>query len=225
RGPEPFVALGIGGPQADVREAPHPAVARGKEPPSAVVRAHDELVTVPARVGEADEVLDVSRLALGARAAAHLGLVRLELGRGRVEGCCVRNLPSRRVVRGIALEVDERVVAVVAAEIRGVAFPARELEPEDALRVLGREPRVARSEANVPKVLEVDHALLRGRGIAAILIPALRAGTPGQYARRAFSRRDPCSPRSTSRSGWRNPSASSSRRSATSRSGRTPTSS
>ena len=60
-------------------------------------------------------------------------------------------------VARIALDVDERVVAVVSAEVDRPAVAPDELEAEDPLRVLGGGRRVARPEADVAQVFEVDH--------------------------------------------------------------------
>src|SRR6266446_2355314 len=68
------------------------------------------------------------------------------------------------VVRWIAFEIDQRVIArvaphrcLVAAEIRGLALAARQLQPDNPGRELDRSLQIRRADPQVSDVVEIDH--------------------------------------------------------------------
>ena len=88
----------------------------------------------------------------------------LERRADRVEIDRVFQIEADRVVARIALEIDERVVARVAAhrhriaaEISGFTFAADKLKAEDLGRVVDRAFEIARAEADVADILQIDH--------------------------------------------------------------------
>ena len=69
-----------------------------------------------------------------------------------------------RLVRGIALEIHQRMVArvaahlgLVAAEVGGVAFARDQLQPDDVGGEADRAIQVLRAEAGIADVVQVDH--------------------------------------------------------------------
>ena len=75
-----------------------------------------------------------------------------------VQRFAIRDLEACRVVRGVAFEIGERVVARVAAKVDGSIGPSRFLESEHRTRVPRRGRKIARSEPHIANVVQVDHA-------------------------------------------------------------------
>src|SRR5256885_10251665 len=76
-----------------------------------------------------------------------------DLGAGAVEVPAIFQIEGDRMIRGIPLEIGQRVVArvaphrcLVAAEIRGFALPARELQTDDLGRELHGRPQIGRAD-------------------------------------------------------------------------------
>src|SRR5438876_2236118 len=143
--PEGFVARSIGGAQPDVAEMRDSSVACGKIALAAVKRPHHYLDLVAGRVLEREEPLHAAQLAFLLRAVPHGVAGILDLRARLVEVVPVLEIEGNDMVRWIALEIDQRVIArvaphrcLVAAEIRGLALPARQLQPDDPRRELDR---------------------------------------------------------------------------------------
>ncbi len=75
-------------------------------------------------------------------------------GRSGVEGFGGVQDEARRVQPGIAGDIAQRVLAVVAAQVGAVALTCAELKAEDLLRELDRVLEVGRAEADVADVLQ-----------------------------------------------------------------------
>ena len=69
-------------------------------------------------------------------------------------------LQTDRLLRGIAGLVNQRVVAKIGAERRLLVGLLDQLQAEDALRKIDRRRQVARAEAHVTQLLDLDHARL-----------------------------------------------------------------
>ncbi len=163
-GPEGLVTRGIGSAQADVAEMRDPGVARRKIALAAVIRPHDQLDPVSARVLEGEDLLDAALLAFVFCPVVHRVPCFLDLGTGLVEVFAIFQIEADSMVRGIAFEIDERVVArvaarrgLVAAEVGGLAFPAREFQADDAGRELDGRIEIGRADPQIADVVEIDH--------------------------------------------------------------------
>src|SRR6185437_7087465 len=157
-GPISLVPDRIARIEADMAEMRNAGIAPRKIARARVIRPCDDLDLVAARVARLDDAAGASLLAVlfirEGRAVAGI----LESGADRVE------IEADRMVARIALEIDESVVARiaahrydVAAEIRGFAFAAVELQAENLGRVIDRAFEVARAEADVADILQIDH--------------------------------------------------------------------
>src|SRR5213594_952777 len=162
--PEGFVARSIGGAQPDVAEMRDSSVACGKIALAAVKRPHHDLDLVAGRVLEREEPLHAAQLAFLLRAVTHGMAGFLDLRDRLVEVVPVLEIEGDDMVRWIALEIDQRVIArvaphrcLVAAEIRGLALPARQLQPDDPGRELDRGLQIRRADPQVSDVVEIDH--------------------------------------------------------------------
>jgi hypothetical protein len=155
--PELLVARRIRRAQSDVAEPGDARVARRKVAPAAVVRSHHQVDAVAARVAEVREGLDVALFALLHGASTHVDAGIAEQ-RGRLVQVGARaHLETDGVVARIALEVHQRVIALVAAKVVRTGLRAGVFQPEDLQRILVRGREVSRAEADVADVMEVDH--------------------------------------------------------------------
>src|SRR5712691_6680299 len=168
--PEGFVARRIGGAQPDVAEMRDSSVACGKIALTAVKRPHHDLDLVAGRVLEREEPLHAAQLAFLLRAVTHGMAGFLDLRARLVEVVPVLEIEGDDMVRRIAFEIDQRVIArvaphrcLVAAEIRGLALPARQLQPDDPGRELDRSLQIRRADPQVSDVVEIDHRQRRLR--------------------------------------------------------------
>src|SRR5690348_3432090 len=163
-GPISLVPDRIARIEADMAEMRNADIAPRKIARARVIRPCDDLDLVAARVARLDDAAGASLLAVlfirEGRAVAGI----LESGADRVEIDRVFEIEADRMVARIALEIDESVVARiaahrydVAAEIRGFAFAAGELQAENLGRVIDRAFEVARAEADVADILQIDH--------------------------------------------------------------------
>src|SRR5712691_10898029 len=162
--PEGFVARSIGGAQPEVAEMRDSGVACGEIALAAVKRPHHDLDLVAGRVLEGEELLHAAQLAFLLGAVAHGMAGFLDLRARLVEVVPVLEIEGDDMVRRITLEIDQRVIArvaphrcLVAAEIRGLALPARQLQPDDPGRELDRGLQIRRADPQVADVVEVDH--------------------------------------------------------------------
>ncbi len=94
----------------------------------------------------------------------------LDLRARLVEVVPVLEIEGDDVVRWIAFEIDQRVIArvaphrcLVAAEIRGLALAARQLQPDNPGRELDRSLQIRRADPQVSDVVEIDHLQRRLR--------------------------------------------------------------
>ncbi len=149
---------------AEVRDA---GVARRKIALAAVKRPHHDFDLVAARVLESEELLNTAQLALASGAVVHRMAGLLDLGSSPVEVFPVLQVEADDVVGRVAFEIDERVVArvaahrdLVAAEVGGLAFAAGELQPDDFGGELHGRLQVGRADPQVADVVKIDHAIL-----------------------------------------------------------------
>lgn len=161
--PEPLVARGIRGAQSDVAETGDARIARREVAAAAVVRPQHQVDAVAARIAEVDEGLDMAVLALRRASGVHVDARVAQLGGRPVQLVGGSQLEAHHVVLGIALEVHERVIPIVAAEIVRAGFGPSELEAEDRSRILVGEREVSRAEPDVTNVVKVDHLKAFGR--------------------------------------------------------------
>ncbi len=91
----------------------------------------------------------------------------LDFGAGLVELVAILEVESYDVIVQTPFEIDQRVVArvaahrrLVAAEVGGLALPARELQTDDPGREVDRGFQIRRADPQVPDVVEVDHRFL-----------------------------------------------------------------
>src|SRR5262245_42482247 len=103
-----------------------------------MVRPHDQLDLVSARVLEREKLLDAPLLAFGLRSLAYPASDSFELGPDTIHEPAVLQVEADDVVRGVALEIHQRVVArvaahrgLVAAEVGRLALAAGELQADD----------------------------------------------------------------------------------------------
>src|SRR5712691_4154484 len=162
--PERLVARRVRGAQPDMAEMRDSGVARGKIALAAVKRPHHDLDLVAGRVLEREEPLHAAQLAFLLRAVTHGMAGFLDLRARLVEVVPVLEIEGDDMVRRIAFEIDQRVIArvaphrcLVAAEIRGLALPARQLQPDDPGRELDRGLQIRRADPQVSDVVEIDH--------------------------------------------------------------------
>jgi hypothetical protein len=154
--PEGLVARGVGAAQADVAEAGDAGVTRREVAPPAVLRAHDELDAVAGEIGEVHEAVHPALLA-GVGAAALYGQSEVaDLTRGSVQRRAVTQFEAHAVVLRVAFDVDQGVVAVVAAVVAGAGLLARQFQPDHLAREAVGRGQVTRAEPNVADVEQVD---------------------------------------------------------------------
>src|SRR6266853_6226413 len=165
--PERLVSRRVRGLEADVAEVRDAGVARRKIALAAVERPHHDFDLVAARVLESEELLNTAQLALASGAVVHRMAGLLDLGSRPVEVFPVFQVEADDVVGRVAFEIDERVVArvaahrgLVAAEVRGLAFAGGELQPDDFDGELHGRLQVGRADPQVADVVEVDHRFL-----------------------------------------------------------------
>ena len=87
-----------------------------------------------------------------------------EAGRGGVEGFGGVQDKARSMQPGVAGDIAQRVLAVVAAQVGAVALTCAELKAEDLLRELDRVLEVGRAEADVTDVVQGNHGRLQIQG-------------------------------------------------------------
>src|SRR5439155_19368405 len=143
--PEGFGPRRVGGPQPDVAEMRDSGVARRKIAQARMERAHHDLDLVAGGILEGEELLDAAQLALVPRPVMHWVPRLFDLGAGLVEVLAVFQIEADDVVGRVSSEINERMVArvaahrcLVAAEVGGLAFPPRELQPDDLSAELDR---------------------------------------------------------------------------------------
>src|SRR5437773_27115 len=161
--PEGFVPRRVGGPQADMAEMRDSGVARRKIAQARMERAHHDLDLVAGRILEGEELLDAAQRAFVLRPVVHRVPRVFDLGAGLVEVLAVLQIEGDRVIRSVPLEIDQRVVArvaayrcLVAAEVGGLAFPPRELQPDDLDGELDRGLQIRGSDPQIADVVEID---------------------------------------------------------------------
>src|SRR5881396_317279 len=161
--PEGFVPRRVGGPQPDVAEMRDSGVARRKIAQARMERAHHDLDLVAGRILEGEEMPDAAQLAFVIRPVVHRVPRLFDLGAGLVEVLAVLQVEGDRMIRRVPLEIDQRVVArvaaprcLVAAEVGGLAFPARELQPDDLGGELDRRFEIRRADTQVTDIVEID---------------------------------------------------------------------
>ncbi len=88
----------------------------------------------------------------------------LDLRARAVEVLRALQVEADNMIGRIALEVDQRVVArvaayrgLVAAKVGGLAFPPRELQPDDLGGELDRRFEIRRADPQIADVVEFDH--------------------------------------------------------------------
>jgi hypothetical protein len=153
----------IGGPQADVREAGNARIDAGNVARAAVIWRHDELDAVAGQIVKMDERVHPSLLALVGGAACDPHAALLEKRGGMVEFRRIAQLEAGGVIGGIAIEIDQRMVAGVAAEVVRAAFLAGPFETHHLAREAAGADQVAGTEADVADVEQVDHGASVGR--------------------------------------------------------------
>ena len=94
----------------------------------------------------------------------HLVAGIFQFGADRIQRGGVVQVEADRLVGGIALEIDHRVVArvaahrnLVAAEIGRLALARDELQADDVGGEADRAIEVGRADAHVADVVQVDH--------------------------------------------------------------------
>ena len=80
-----------------------------------------------------------------------------EFGGDRLQIGTLRNFESRCVPAGIALDITDRVVANVAAEVRHAALATGRFETENLGREIRGLAQIGRSNANVANAAKIDH--------------------------------------------------------------------
>ena len=164
-GPEYLVARGVGGAQSDVAEAGDAGVAHAVIALRAMGRAPDQLDAVAAGIVERDEVAHLAQLGFLGGAVVHAIAEPFELtGSGR-EPVAIGDLKSCRLVRRIACEIAQRVFARVGFEVNRAARAFAYFKAEIGGGKLGRAFEVARSQAHIGDILQVDHIVSLRRGI------------------------------------------------------------
>ena len=129
--PEGLVPHRVGRAEAHMAEARHARVALAVIAPPAMGGPPDEFDRIAGRVAEADEVAHLARLRLLSRAARDLVAQPLERRGGCIEIGSVGDLEGDDVICRIALEITERVLALVRFEIDRAACPLRDFEGEN----------------------------------------------------------------------------------------------
>src|SRR6266446_7016309 len=182
-------------------EARDTGIARPVVAAAVVGGTHHQLDSVAARVGERDELADFSALRFGGRAGVHRVSASLELYCGARELVRGSNLEGGRLIGGIALEIAQRVRALVGFEVEGVFGAFGDLEAEE---IGGKDFggfKVAGPEADVGDRLQIDHrALLQTQRNSGISLSLPQA----QNESGAFAN---CRARCAARSAMRVPSA------------------
>ena len=103
------------------------------------------------------ELLDASQLAFVAGTVAHRQPLRLDFGRDRVELRAIGQLEPDSVICGISIAIHQRMVARVAAEIAASFRLSRFFEAQDRDGVPRGAFQIARAEADVADIAQVDH--------------------------------------------------------------------
>ena len=190
-GPETLVAWRVGAAQANVAEARDAGVARSEVACAAVVRAHDQVDAVAAGVVKIHERTHVTLFALRRAAVAHRDPGVAELRRGRVKQLGAAQLEAHVVVSGVGLEVDQGVVTRVAAAVARALLLPHALQADQVARKAVRRAQVARAQAPIPNVQQVDHRLCP-RPVNSQQAPTVARGSPWhREQRRGASRAEP----------------------------------
>src|SRR5262245_27722617 len=155
--PEGLVASGISRAQADVTETGDAGIARAVVAGAADGGAPSDLDAVAGGIGEANELAHHAHIGLFACADMHVVAKLLQFDRRLVEIVLVRDLETSDLNPRIAVEVAQRVLALVGLEVTGVPSPRTDLQPKDACCEPRRSLEIARTEPHVADLLQLDH--------------------------------------------------------------------
>ncbi len=160
--PETFVAHGIRGTHAHVRETLVTRITRREEAHAAVVGPGDQVYRIAAGVLEVDEGPDAALVAFARRST-----VNAVAGIFKLTGCglhdfFIQHFKTRGVVMRVTVEVHQRVVAVIAAKVDlfrrfGVAAPGAFTQAQYLFCVARCSGQVGRTQADVPNIMQMDH--------------------------------------------------------------------
>jgi len=143
--PERLVAGGIRRAQADVAKAGDAGVARAVVAHHAVRGAPYQLDAVAARVVEGDELAHLACLGFPRRADVNRVAEPLQFAGGGRERGARADLEGHRLVARIALDVAQRMLALVGLEIDRVLGDFADFETEHVGGETGRAFEVARA--------------------------------------------------------------------------------
>ena len=124
-----------------------------------MVGAEHEIDLVAGGVLEVDEAAHVALFAFVRGTEANLDTGVAEFRSGRVQFIGGAQLEAHRVVRRVAVEVHQGVVATVAAEVRGARLLPCALQAEHLTRKEVRLVTLPGSEAHVANIEQVDHGM------------------------------------------------------------------
>ncbi len=156
-GPEFLGLARVGHREPDMAELVDAGVAPGEVAPSGGERPYRQVDGVSARVLEVEVAHAPACRGLLVAAAIHLEPGRGQAAFRRVECVEVRELQAQRVVSGVALEVADIVVAVVAAHVGGTILASHVLQPDHVGGELDRFLEIGRSQPTVAKTHNFDH--------------------------------------------------------------------
>src|SRR5262249_967475 len=156
-GPERLVARRVRRAQADMTKVGDAGVARAMVAHAAVGGPPHQLDPVAARVVEGDELAHFARLRLARRAGAHRVAEPFEFAGRRGQRRARGDLEGDGLLARVALEVAQRVLALVGLEIDRAFGDLADLEAEHVGGKAGRALDVARAKPHIADALQVDH--------------------------------------------------------------------
>ena len=146
------------------------------------MRSHHQLDPVARGIYELHERAHVPLLALLGRAGMHRHAAVAQLGSGGFQFASGTQLKADGVIRRVPFEVNEGVVAVVAAKVCGARFPARSLETQHFAREAVGLLQITRPQSHVADIEEIDH----GCDLSPLSGLAQRAGLAGHGSLRCL---------------------------------------
>ena len=120
--------------------------------------AHDELDGVAGRILEADELAHMTRGAFFPRAVMYGMAEPLQRRAGGLQVFGAAEFEAGRLVVRVAVEIAERVGAVIGLEVGRALAPLGDFEAQNVDRVPLGAGEVGGAEAAVDHIVEFDHA-------------------------------------------------------------------
>ena len=150
-----------GAAQRDSRKPGYPGIAGGEVTPARGLRPHDQFEGVAATVAKARH-----RPCLAAHQRVRIcGCRRDAIGRehrdGAIEHRLRAHLEADGLLRGIANLIDQCMVAKIGAKRGLLVRLFDQLQSEDTLCEIDRDWQVARAQADVTQLVDLDHGQVR----------------------------------------------------------------